>query len=261
MSRFISFVLLFTIYIHSQAAIKTHEIEYQVGNNKFTGYIAYDEAIKQKRPGVLVVHEWWGHNDYARKRAVQLASTGYTAFALDMYGSGKQADHPDDAKKFMQAVISNMPEAKKRFETALKILRNHNTVNPNKTAAIGYCFGGGVVLNMARAGVDLNAVVSYHGSLATNTPAQTGKVKAKVRVFNGAADPFVSQEHIDAIKKEMKAAGVDFKLTNYPGVKHSFTNPDADAFAQRFNMPLAYDEKADNDSWMQTLHFFTTVFK
>ncbi|MCW9023571.1 MAG: dienelactone hydrolase family protein [Gammaproteobacteria bacterium] len=261
MTRFIAFIFASLISLSATAEIQTQEIEYLVGSTKFTGYFAYDDAIKHKRPGILIVHEWWGHNNYARMRTKMLAEAGYTAFALDMYGSGKQADHPDDAKKFMQAVISNMDEARKRFNTAHQILKDHSTVDSEKTAAMGYCFGGGVVLNMARAGADLDAVVSYHGSLGTKTPAKPGEVKAKVRVFNGAADPFVTQEQIDAIKKEMKQAGVDFKLTNYPDAKHSFTNPDADKFGERFKMPLAYDKQADIDSWQQTLTFFRNLFK
>ena len=256
---FLTFLGFFGLTV--QAEIQTQELTYKVGENKFTGYIAYDDAIKIKRPGILVVHEWWGHNAYARKRATMLAKLGYTAFALDMYGSGKQADHPDDAKKFMQAVISDMPEAQKRFNTALDILRKHKTVDRSKAAAIGYCFGGGVVLNMARAGIDLDGVVSFHGSLGTKTPARAGLVKAKVRVFNGAADPFVPQEQIDGITSEMKQAHVDFRIKNYPGVKHSFTNPDANSFGKRFNMPLEYNQQADHDSWQQTQEFFKEIFK
>ncbi|MDH5572293.1 MAG: dienelactone hydrolase family protein [Gammaproteobacteria bacterium] len=253
------FVSLFTL--NTQAEIQTREITYRIGENKFTGFMAYDDAIKEKRPGILVVHEWWGHNDYARHRATMLAKLGYTAFALDMYGTGKQADHPDDAKKFMQAVIKDMPEAEKRFNTAHEILRLHRTVDSSKTAAIGYCFGGGIVLNMARAGADLDGVVSFHGSLGTQTPAQAGKVKTRIRVFNGAADPFVPQEQIDAITAEMKQAQVDFIIKNYPGAKHSFTNPDADSFGKRFNMPLEYNQQADDDSWQLTLNFFKEIFK
>ena len=261
MQRISIFFFLSLLSLTSVAEIQTQKLTYKVGSNEFSGYMAYDDAIKGKRPGILVVHEWWGHNDYARTRATMLAKQGYTAFALDMYGSGKQADHPDDAKKFMQAVMSDMPEAQKRFNTAHDILRNHQTVDSSKTAAIGYCFGGGVVLNMARAGVDLDGVVSFHGSLGTQTPAQEGKVKAKIRVFNGAADPFVPQEQIDSITREMKQAHVDFRLKNYPGARHSFTNPTADAFGKRFNMPLEYNQQADNDSWQQTLDFFKEIFK
>lgn len=260
MRRLLVFIVLCVLGFNAAAALKTEEIVYRVGDQEFTGYLAYDNAIKGKRPGVLVVHEWWGHNAYARKRADSLAELGYTAFALDMYGTGKVADHPDDAKGFMQAVVSNMPEAEKRFDKAKAILQAQPTVDADHIAAIGYCFGGGMVLHMARAGKDLDGVVSFHGSLGTETPAEAGKVKARVRVFTGAADPFVPPEAVVVFEKEMQQAGVDYEVHSYPGVKHSFTNPQADEFASRFNMPLAYDKHADQDSWRRTQEFFSEIF-
>ena len=243
-----------------QAEIVGKDISYRQGDTVMKGYIAYDDSIKEQRPGILVVHEWWGHNDYARKRADMLAKLGYTALAVDMYGDGKQAEHPKDAGKFASAVGGNMPLAKARFEAALDTLKAHETVEDDELAAIGYCFGGGIVLNMARQGVDLKGVVSFHGSLATQNPAKKGDITARVRVFNGAADPMVKDEHIAAFKKEMEAAGVDYKLVNYPGAKHAFTNPQADAYAEKFQLPLAYQEKADKDSWQQMQDFFSSIF-
>ncbi len=253
-------VLLCLFSLAAGAEIKTQELSYRVGEDKFTGYLAFDDDFSDKRPGILVVHEWWGHNAYARNRAEMLAALGYTAFALDMYGTGKLADHPDDAKKFMQALMSNIPQAEKRFATAHEILKNQTTVDSNKTAAIGYCLGGGVALHMARAGMDLDAVISFHGSLGTKTPAEPGRVKARVLVLTGAADPFIPAEQIQGFEKEMKTAGVDYELKSYPGVKHSFTNPQADEFGKRFNMPLAYDEAADKDSWQRMQLFLNKVF-
>lgn len=242
------------------AELQTEVVNYEIDGKSFTGYMAWDDASEEQRPGILVVHEWWGHNDYARKRAEMLAELGYTAFALDMYGSGKVADHPDDAKKFMQAVVSDYAQAEQRFATAMDLLKDHPTVDAEQLAAIGYCFGGGMVLHMARAGMDLEGVVSFHGSLGTEQPAQPGEVKAEVLVFNGAADPFVPAEQVSAFQEEMDAAGVDFRLVNYPGVKHSFTNPGADAVGEKFDMPLAYDEQADKDSWQQMQAFFERIF-
>jgi dienelactone hydrolase len=190
-----------------------------------------------------------------------LAQLGYTAFALDMYGSGKVADHPDDAKSFMQAVTSDMSRAEKRFDKAKLILQRQPTVDPRHIAAIGYCFGGGIVLHMARAGDDLDGVVSFHGSLGTEVPAAKGKIKARVLVFTGAADPFAPAEVVAAFDQEMQAAGADYELISYPGVKHSFTNPGADEFAQRFGMPLAYDKHADEDSWQRTANFLAEIFR
>jgi len=225
------------------------------------GYLAYDENIKGKRPGVLVVHEWWGQNEYARTRARMLAERGYTALAVDMYGEGKTATHPDDAAKFSSETMKNFPVAKERFEAAMKFLKKQGTVDPTRIAAIGYCFGGGVVLNMARQGEDLKAVASFHGSLAAVRPAQTGKVKAKIRVYNGEDDKFNTQEAIDAFVKEMRGAKVDFQFINYPGAVHSFTNPDATELGKKFGLPLAYNADADARSWADMNNFFAEVFK
>jgi len=254
----LSFILLSTT--SALAAIQTREVEYTDGETVMKGLIAYDDAVSGKRPGILVVHEWWGLNDYARKRARMLAELGYTALAVDMYGNGKIAKHPDDAGKFSGELMANLPLAKKRFMAALELLKKEPTVDPDKIGAIGYCFGGGVVLAMARAGVDLKGVVTFHGILATNTPAKPGVVKAKILVNNGADDPFIKAEDIEAFKKEMDAAGVDYTFINYPGAVHSFTNPDADRFGKEFNLPLAYNREADEKSWQAMREFFNEIF-
>jgi dienelactone hydrolase len=246
--------------LNASAEIITKEISYTQGDTVMKGLVAYDDAIQGKRPGVLVVHEWWGLNAYARKRARMLAELGYTALAVDMYGDGKTADHPEDAGKFSKAVGGNLPLAKARFDAAVETLKQEDTVEPDHIAAIGYCFGGGILLNMARLGTDIDGVVSYHGSLATSKPAAKGDIKTRIRVFNGADDPFVTAEQIEAFKQEMETAGVDYKFVNYPGAKHSFTNPDADTFGKKFNLPLAYNEEADRDSWQQTRVFFKEIF-
>ncbi len=243
------------------AEIQSKVINYQVAGQPFQGYLSYDDAIKGRRPGVLVVHEWWGNNAYARKRADMLAKMGYTAFALDMYGAGKLAEHPKDAKKFMQATLADMKVAEARFNQALQLLRQQPTVRPSKIAAIGYCFGGGIVLHMAGKGTDLAGVVSFHGSLATNIVAGAGQVKAKILVLNGAEDPFVTEEQITALKQEMHNAGAELEFVNYPGVKHSFTNKDADNYGKRFNMPLVYNAEADKDSWKRMQVFLMKAFK
>lgn len=243
------------------AEVVTEEITYTIEDQEFTGYMAWDDAIKGERPGVIVVHEWWGHNPYARKRAEMLAELGYTAFALDMYGTGKLASHPGDAKSFMMESIETADRVADRFAAAFILLRNHATTDPEKTAAIGYCFGGMVVLNAARMGFDLDGVVSFHGNLSALETAEPGFVRASVRAFNGADDPFVSADAIAAFKAEMESAGVDYEFTNYPGAVHSFTNPGATAIGEQFELPLAYNAKADGDSWMQTQHFFNEIFK
>jgi dienelactone hydrolase len=259
MKKILVLALLF-FSLPLQAKVIGEEVSYEHNGVTFKGYIAYDNSVMGKRPGVLVVHEWWGHNAYARKRADMLAELGYTALALDMYGEGKQAHHPKDAGAFSAAVKANMAEAEGRFMAAYEVLANHKTVNKKKIAAIGYCFGGQMVLEMARRGVDLKGVVSFHGSLVTNSPAQKGKVKAKVLVLNGAADPFVKPEQIQAFEAEMKAAAVDYRIHHYPGAKHAFTNPQATEYGQKFGIPLAYNAAADEQSWAEMKKFLKSIF-
>lgn len=257
---FIFIVSIFSV-LPAWAEVQGTEVNYQSGDTTLKGYLATDPALKGPRPGILVVHEWWGHNDYARKRARMLAELGYTALAVDMYGDGKQAAHPEDAGKFAGEVRKNAAAAKARFLAAMKLLQSQPGVQNDKIAAIGYCFGGGVVLEMARRGVDLAGVASFHGSLGTAQAAQKGDVKAKVLVMNGDADPFVKAEQISAFKQEMQAAGVDFEFIGYPEAKHSFTNPGADAFGQKFKLPLAYNADADRKSWDKMQAFFTDIFR
>jgi len=256
---FSTFIFLLSLNVYAE--VVTEKISYRQGDTVMNGLLAYDNKIKGKRPGILVVHEWWGHNAYARQRAKMLAEQGYTALAIDMYGNGKTADHPKDAGKFSGAISGNLPLARARFESAMDTLKQHNSVQQDKLAAIGYCFGGGIVLQMARLGLNLDGVVSFHGSLATKSPAGKGQIKAKVRVFNGAADPFVTADQIAAFKSEMNNAEVDFKFVNYPDTKHSFTNKDADVYGKKFNLPLAYNKKADEDSWQQTEIFLKELFE
>ena len=246
------FVLLalLSLSFQSHAEIVTKGVDYSDGEIKMKGYLAYDNSIKGSRPGVIVVHEWWGHNDYAKKRARMLAALGYSAIALDMYGNGKTASHPKDAGMFSGEVKKNMEVAEKRFMAAYKLLQKQDSVAKDKIAAIGYCFGGGIVLEMARRGVDLDGVVSFHGSLGTKEPASKGKVKAKVLVLNGEADPFVKAESIASFKSEMKFAKVDYK----------FTNPGADAFGNKFKIPLAYNAAADKKSWSEMEVFLNNIF-
>ncbi len=236
-------------------------VEYSAQGVVMKGYLAYEEAVKGKRPGVLVVHEWWGLNDYARKRAIMLAELGYTALAVDMYGDGKQAMHPDDAKKFSSELMKNFDDAKARFTAAVEFLKQQPSVDPTRIAAIGYCMGGGVVLNMARQGVDLKGVASFHGSLVPVKPAQPGSVKAKVLVLHGGDDKFIPPEQIEAFKQEMKSAGVGFQFISYPGAVHSFTNPEADELGKKYNMPIAYNADADKKSWDELKKFLIAIFK
>lgn len=254
-------ILLAMTPLLAQAELQTEEISYRVGDEQFTGYLAYDDSSRGERPGILIVHEWWGHNAFSRRQAEKLAAEGYTAFALDMYGSGKVADHPDDARRFMQEATENSETIRARFEAAMQLLQGHATVDADRIAAQGYCFGGAVVLNMARMGLDLAGVVSIHGALASPVHAEPGKVKARVQVYTGGADQMVPTDQVAALVQEMQSAGVDLTLTSFPGVRHSFSNPDADAVATRFGMPIGYDEQAAERTWRGTLAFYHDLFE
>lgn len=256
----IGILILIIGFVLSCTSLKTATVSYNADDVILKGYLAYDPGIKGKRPGVLVVHEWWGHNDYARMRARMLAELGYTVLAVDMYGDGKQATHPDEAGKFAADVMANMDIASERFFAAMEVLKRQDTVDPERIAAIGYCFGGGIVLQMAREGVDLDGVVSFHGSLATSRPATAGVVKAKILVAHGADDTFVTQEQVDAFKKEMADAGVSYRFIEYSGAMHSFTNPEADVNAKKFNIPIAYSSEADKKSWNDMKAFLKDIF-
>jgi dienelactone hydrolase len=253
--------LLFTLSSSLALAAPQHkEIHYSDGSTEFHGYLAWDDANKQRRPGVLVVHEWWGHNAYARHRADMLAQLGYVALAVDMYGQGENTGDPEHAGHMMKMATADPAITLKRFIAALDTLKKQPQTDKNKIAAIGYCFGGGVVLNMARAGIDLDGVVSFHGSLATSTPAVAGKTKAKVLVYNGADDSFTTPEQITAFKQEMDAAKVDYQFINLPNAKHGFSNPDATDLGSKLKMNIAYNAEADKTSWAGMQAFFKKIF-
>jgi dienelactone hydrolase len=258
---FLGLLIISCTTTQSEKKIDTQKIVYEGDGISMTGFYAYDASKEGKRPGILIVHEWWGHNDYARKRAKMLAELDYSAFAVDMYGDGKKAEHPDDAGKFAGAVMQNIDGAKARFLAALDILKSQPATDKEHVAAIGYCFGGGVVLHMARMGVVLDGVVSFHGSLGTEMPAKLDAVKAQILVCNGADDQFVTQEQIDNFKAEMENANVNYTFVSYPSAVHSFTNPAADSLARKFNMPIGYNKAADEKSWSDMLKFFNKIFK
>lgn len=257
----VMFLIGLAVLPAAQAVVIGETIEYKAGGVMLKGYVAYDDRYSGPRPGVLVVHEWWGLNDYARKRADMLAQLGYVAFAIDMYGQGRQADHPEQANQFSSVIARNLPLAKARFMAGLEQLQLHALTDPRQLAAIGYCFGGAVVLQMAREGVDLDAVVSFHGSLGTTNAAQPGMVKARILVAHGADDPFVPAEQLQQFRQEMMRAGANFSVQIYPGAKHSFTNPAADDYGRKFQLPLAYNEQADKASWQDMQQLFSEVFK
>lgn len=263
-SRFFGLAAFVGLVISSpvNAEIETKELIYTADGVEMTGYLAWDGDVEGERPGILVVHEWWGHNDYARRRAEMLAALGYTALAVDMYGGGKTADHPEDAGAFAKEVLSDLPLTRARFNAGLEVLREQPTVDPANIAAIGYCFGGGVVLHMARYGADLKAVASFHGSLGLGIApeGEGGEVKARVVAYNGEEDVMVTQDQVEALTAELEEAGATFQIINLPGALHSFTNPGADEYGEKFGMPLRYNELADEASWAHMQLVFQKVF-
>ncbi|HVO74022.1 MAG TPA: dienelactone hydrolase family protein [Ignavibacteriaceae bacterium] len=244
-----------------EPSLMRREVLYTAGGSPMKGYISYDASKKGKRPGIIVVHEWWGNNDYSRMRADMLADSGYIALSVDMFGNGKQADNPKDAQNLAMGVMQNPDTLKTRFLAGLALLKEQEQTDSTKIAAIGYCFGGGVVLNIALAGADLDGVASFHGMLPTDKVKKPGNVKAKMLVCAGDADPFVPKETADKFKKAMDDAGVDYKFVSYPDAKHAFTNPDADSLGKKFNIPIAYNGQADLKSWAELMMFLHGLFK
>jgi dienelactone hydrolase len=238
-------------------AIVSEDVEYAAGDVTLKGYLVYDDALTETRPGVLVVHEWWGLNDYARRRARMLAELGYTALAVDMYGQGQNTEHPQQAREFASAVRNNMPAARDRLKAGMETLKKHKTVNPDKIAAIGYCFGGGIVLQMALDGVALDGVVSFHGSLSGVYPDDEPRVKAGILICHGADDPHISAEQIDQFRRELEKADANWQMNIYSGTVHSFTNPDA---GDDPSTGSAYNKQADRRSWDAMKRFLEEIF-
>jgi len=244
------------------AAIKEEPVTYKDSETTMKGFVVYDDATQGKRPGIVIVHEWWGITNHIDAEAHRLAAWGYTAFIADMYGDAKTADNPKDAGALSGAVRKNPAVMQERFDAAMATLAKHPTVDASKIGAMGFCFGGSVVLDMARVGTDLNGVAAFHAGLgAAGAQAEPGKVKAKVLVQNGAADPFIKPDTVEAFKKEMDAAKVDYHYISYPGAVHAFTNPEATALGKKFNIPIAYDADADTKATAEAQKFFIEVFK
>ena len=244
------------------AAIKEVPVTYKDGATTLKGFVVYDDATRARRPGVLVVPEWWGATRHVHGEASRLAGLGYTAFIVDMYGNGKTADNPKDAGTLAGAVMKDPAVMQSRFNAAKDTLAKHPTVDRTRIAAVGFCFGGAVALNMARTGADLKGVAAFHSDLNPNVPAATpGKVKAKLLVMNGAEDPFIKPEEIGAFKQEMQMAKVDYRYIDYPKAVHAFTNPDATAAGKKFKLPLKYDAAADKASKAEATKFLADVLK
>ena len=248
-------LLLVTLTICSKAIAEVVEESVTLPDNLGTATLYSNSSSDAKNAGVIVVHEWWGLNQYAKDRARMLADLGYTAIAVDMYGHGKVAEHPNDAKGFMEAAMANPEKVNARFNAAKEILKDQTQVDKTRVYAMGYCFGGAVVLNQARMGNELAGVASFHGNLSAAVEAKPNDIKAKILVAHGGADPFVPATQVTSFVEEMLNLGADFQLLNFPQAKHSFTNPDATEKGKKYELPLAYDKDADTESWSAFLDF------
>jgi dienelactone hydrolase len=242
------------------SGIKEEDITYSANGVNMIGFAAYDSVNMDKRPVVLIVHEWWGLNDYIKMRARELAKLGYLAFAVDMYGNRTQGESPDSAGKLASAFYTNPQLARERFNAALLKIKSYAQADTAKVAAIGYCFGGAVVIGVARLGENLDGVVSFHGNLNV-VPAVKDQLKADVLVCHGGADPFVPQEEVNMFKKQMDSIGAKYTFKVYEGATHAFTNPDATSKGEKYKIPIKYDAAADSASWKDMQAFFGKIFK
>jgi dienelactone hydrolase len=251
------FLMVMFLGTSAEAKVVGKSVAYEQGGIQLEGYLAYDDAVSGRRPGVLVVHEWWGLNEYARGRAEQLARLGYVAFAVDMYGKGRVTKHPEQAGAWAKEVNSNVQAWQQRALAGLEVLRKEPLTDTERIAAIGYCFGGATVQQLAYGGADIKGVVSFHGSFVLPPPEQAKKVKAKILVCQGAADPMVKPGNVEQYIAAMEKSGLDWQLIIYGGAKHSFTNPDADKVGMA---GLAYSKSADQRSWADMQVFFKEIF-
>ena len=255
--RLTALLIVLAIPTLAQAKIVTKAVEYRHGDVTLEGYLAYNDELSGRRPGVLVVHEWWGLNDYVKKRAEMLAELGYVAFALDMYGKGVVTDDPAKAGQLAGA-LRGKPLLVERARAGLDVLVKQPNVDPERVAVIGYCFGGTTALQLALSGAPLKAAVSFHGALKpVPTPEQLEKTRATLLICHGAVDPMVPDEEVDAFTDALEQSKVDWMLIAYSGAVHSFTNPEA---STRKIDGVAYDEKADKRSWAHMKALFEEVF-
>ena len=239
--------------------IKEETVTYSIDSLNMNNYLAFDENVEGKRPAVLVIHEWWGLNDYTKHRAKMLAELGYVAMAVDMYGNGRIGNDPGAAQNLAMPYYQHPDMAKKIFDRAVEELKKNPNVDQTKMAGIGYCFGGGMLLNFVRMGEPLNGIVSFHGSLL-GTPANKDLTKAEILICHGEADSFVNAE-VAPFKKQMDSIGKSYTFKSYPGATHAFTNPDATETGKKFKMPIEYNAAADSASWNDMKEFFGRIFK
>jgi dienelactone hydrolase len=244
----------------STVSIKTDSVIYPFNGASSKGFIAFDENRKGKLPIVVIIPEWWGLTDYIKSRAKQLAGLGYFAIGADLFGDGKTAANPDEAMAFTKPFYANPELTRPAVEAAIAKAATFPQADTSRIAAIGYCFGGFVVLNAAKLGVSLAAVVSFHGGLGGLQPKK-GVIKGDILVCQGGADPFVPESEQVAFRKSMDSVGVHYTFISYPGALHAFSNPNATALGKKFNLPIAYNAAADTASWSDMQKLFLTTLK
>jgi len=250
--------MMFGVSSSASGAIQKEAIDYQYDGVTFKGLLVFDDSVTGPRPGVLVVHEWWGLNEYAKGRAEALAKLGYTAFACDMYGNGQVTDHPKDAGAMASDVRKNVTVWQGRAKAALNVLQKHPTVKPDQLAAIGYCFGGSTALQLAYSGAPLKAVVTFHAALPTPSAEQARAIQPKILINHGADDFFIPAKSIEDFKTALETAKKPFEFLSFPGAVHSFTV----AGAEKLNIKgMAYQEAADAQSWAAMRKLFSEVFR
>ncbi len=252
--------IVITANAQKKSSIKTESLSYTIGNEKFVSYVAYNDKFTEKRPVVLVVHEWWGLNDYVKRRTCQLAALGYLVIAVDLYGEGKMANNVEEAVGFSTPYYKDPILAKSHFDAALDNIKLNKLADTNNIAAIGYCFGGSMVLNFAKMGENFKGVVSFHGGLA-GVPPTKGLLKSELLICHGADDKFVSAEEVANFKKELESINAIYTFKEYPNATHAFTNPDATEIGKKFKIPIAYNELADVASWNEMKTFLKRIFK
>jgi dienelactone hydrolase len=252
-------VMLMTGILAAQAHAKivTENVPYQHGDVALEGYLAYDDAVKDKRPGVLVVHEWWGLNDFAKQKAREVAELGYVAFAVDMYGKGVVTEDPEQAGKLAGQFRGNNQLWRERAKAAYDVLAKNPRVDASKIAAIGFCFGGSTVIQLAASGADLAGIVSFHGGLMPLTEDDVKRIKAKMLILHGAADAHVPDEAVKAFEDSLRKGNVDWQLIVYSGAKHAFMNPDADKLGME---GIGYQKQAAERAWREMREFFREIF-
>lgn len=253
---FLGVVMVLFFFVEAQARVITRSLEYQHGDKILEGYLAYDDSVAGKRPGILVVHEWWGLNDYVKGWAGQLAELGYVAFAVDMYGKGILAKEREEAAR-LTGQFKDPSLLRDRAKAGLRVLTENEFVDKNRVAAIGFCFGGTTVFQLAYSGADLAGAVSFHGGLPTPLQEDRARIKAKIVALHGADDPFVAQDKVDAFQEAMRQSGADWQMISFGGAVHSFSNP---AAGNDKSKGSAYDEKAAKRSWEYMQLFFKEIF-